>query len=153
MPESSLTKPLVFLAIIGLAALPSFAAAPVAARARAGKVPQLSVESSCHAAELYGLLDAKQTYKSCMADEDQAKSKLEKNWDKYKGKTKRDCITAGAAPSPSYVELLTCIEMTEEILKPPSNAAGGGGGPTSGATGGSPPQSIPLAPGPRAMPH
>jgi hypothetical protein len=151
MPGNSVTKPLVFLAAIGLAA--SFTPLPVAARARVEKVPHLAVESSCHAAELYGVMDAKQTYKSCMADENQAKSKLEQNWDKYKGTTKRNCITAGAAPSPSYVELLTCIEMTEEILKPPSNAAGGGGGPTSGAVGGSPPQSVPLAPGPRAMPH
>jgi hypothetical protein len=153
MPGNSLTKPLVFLTVIGVTALPALGALPVAARARAERVPQLAVESSCHAAELYGILDAKQTFKSCMADEDQAKSQLEKSWGKYKAKTKRDCITAGAAPSPSYVELLTCIEMTEEILKPPSNAIGGGGGAGSGAVGGSPPQSVPLAPGPRAMPH
>lgn len=153
MPQSSFAKPLVFLAIIGLGTVPVVITAPLAARARAGNVPQLAVESSCHAAELYGLMDAKATYKSCMTDEDQAKAELEKSWNKYKSKTKQDCIAAGAVPSPSYVELLTCIEMTEEILKPPANATGGGGGTSSSAHGGSPPQSPTLAPGPRAMPR
>ncbi|MGO9135974.1 MAG: hypothetical protein ACLP8A_18280 [Methylovirgula sp.] len=139
-------KPSVLFALIPLLAI------PMHADARAEKVPQLAVESSCHAAEAYGLTDPQQTYKSCMADEAQAKSELEKNWSHYKSVTRRDCIAAGAVPSPSYVELLTCIEMTEEILKPPGNAAGGGGGAGNTAVGSPPPRPA-LAPGPRAMPR
>jgi hypothetical protein len=137
-----------FSAAIALFAL------PFPAQARIEGVPRLAVERSCHAAETYGLTDPEQTYKSCMLDEDEAKGTLEKNWSSYKSATKRDCLTAGSHPSPSYVELLTCIEMTEEILVP-ANGEGGSGGSYGGGAGalGSPPPRPALSPGPRAMPR
>jgi hypothetical protein len=139
-----------FSAAIALFAL------PFPAQARTEGVPRLAVERSCHAAETYGLTDPEQTYKSCMLDENEAKGTLEKNWSSYKPATRRDCITAGAHPSPSYVELLTCIEMTEEILLPADSGGGGGagayGGGGAGALG-SPPPRPQLSPGPRAMPR
>lgn len=131
-------------------------ALPLAAQARTEGIPHLAVERSCHAAETYGLTDAQQTYKSCMLDEDEAKGTLEKNWSSYRATTKRSCITAGSNPSPSYVELLTCIEMTEEILVPANGAAGGGGGGDYGGGAGaqgSPPPRPALSAGPRAMPR
>lgn len=147
-------KPIAFFALtcaLGLAA-PAYA--------RTERVPKLNVQSSCHAAEAYGMTDPKKTYENCMADEDQAKKKLQSNWSHYNAKTRRACLTAGANPSPSYVELLTCVEMTEEVLHPPTGELGGEGGGgvgggtgTSGAVGGSPPPRPSLAPGPRAMPR
>ncbi|TAL81091.1 MAG: hypothetical protein EPN75_05340 [Beijerinckiaceae bacterium] len=122
------------------------------AYARTERVPKLNVESSCHAAETYGMTDPKKTYKNCMVDEDQARKTLQSKWSHYKVKTRRACLAAGQNPSPSYVELLTCIEMTEEVLHPPTGELGGGGAGTSGAVGGSPPPRPALAPGPRAMP-
>jgi hypothetical protein len=144
---------LVFLfALVGLSAL------PVSVRAEAERIPRLAVEKSCHDAETYGLTDRNQTYKSCMLDEDQAKQQLEKNWSSYKGATRRQCMAAGAHPSPSYVELLTCIEMTEEILIPSGGGGGGGVGADFGHPGGagalgSPSPRPQLSPGPRAMPR
>ncbi len=131
-------------------------ALPLPAQARTEGVPRLAVERSCHAAETYGLTDPEQTYKSCMLDENEAKDTLEKNWSSYKPTTRRSCLTAGANPSPSYVELLTCIEMTEEILAPASGEGGGGRAPMAAAALG--PWGLPrpgrqLSPGPRAMPR
>jgi hypothetical protein len=144
------------------------------AYARAERVPKLNVESSCRDAKTYGMADPKQTYKNCMADENQAKKQLEAKWPHYKAKTRHACVAAGANPSPSYVELLTCIEMTEEVLHPQSGMGGGGGGTGGesgaggggtgaggnsggagggGSVGGSPPPRPALAPEPRAMPH
>lgn len=124
------------------------------AYARTERVPKLNIQGSCHAAEAYGMTNREQTYKNCMADEDQAKKKLQSQWSHYKASTKRACLAASANPSPSYVELLTCVEMTEETLHPPTKEKGGaGGGATGGAVGGSPPPRPTLAPGPRAMPH
>jgi hypothetical protein len=135
-----------------IAALMSLLLLPVPSLASTERVPKLDVEGSCRDAKAYGLTDPEQTYKSCMLDETQAKQQLQEKWSHYKAATRRDCIAAGANPSPSYVELLTCIEMTEEILKPPSGD-GGPVGPLHGGALGSPPAQPPLAPGPRAMPH
>lgn len=125
--------------------------APAAARPRSESVPKLDVERSCRDAKTYGMNDPEQTYKNCMLDEREAEKQLWQKWSHFKAATKRNCIAAGAAPSPSYVELLTCIEMTDETLKPTSGggAVGGGGG---GALG-SPSPRPSLAPGPRAMPR
>jgi hypothetical protein len=137
-------KPFVLLAIFA-----SLLVIPAAARARGESVPKLDVETSCRDAKIYGTTDPKQTYKNCMLDEREAEKQLRKKWSQYKAATRRNCIAAGATPSPSYVELLTCIEMYEETLKPSSGGGGGGGG---GALGSPSPRPT-LAPGPRAMPR
>lgn len=143
-------KPVFMFALVALFVL------PLAAHAEIERVPPLAVERSCHDAEAYGMTDRQQTYRNCMLDENEAKDKLEKNWSSYKATTRRECLAAGAHPSPSYVELLTCIEMTEEILAPASG--GGGGGVGAGGAGGagalgSPSPRPQLSPGPRAMPR
>jgi hypothetical protein len=141
-------KPFAVLAVMSLLVLPAFASA------RVEKVPTLAIEGSCHDAESYGLTEPEQTYKNCMLDENVAKQQLEKNWSQYKAATRRQCIAAGAFPSPSYVELLTCIEMTEEILTPPYGDGGGASvGRVPGGTMGSPPPRPQISPGPRAMPR
>jgi hypothetical protein len=135
--------------------------------ARAERVPELNVQSSCHSAQTYGMTNPQQTYKNCMQDENEAKKQLQTKWSHYKASTRRACLAAGANPSPSYVELLTCIEMTEEVLHPNSGLGGsapsgagtgagatGGGGAGGGAVGGSPPPTLPAPVAePRAMPR
>lgn len=142
---------LVFVFALALFAL------PVSVRAEAERIPHLAVEKSCHDAETYGLTDRNQTYRNCMVDEDEAKQQLEKNWSSYKSTTRQSCLAAGAQPSPSYVELLTCIEMTEEILTPAGGGGGGGVGegfhPSGPGALGSPSPRPQLSPGPRAMPR
>lgn len=141
--------------LFAMFALISFLALPALAHARNERIPRLDVERSCREAKIFGTTDPEQTYKNCMLDETQAKQQLMKHWSHYKPATRRDCRVAGAHPSPSYVELLTCIEMTEETLTPPSGGGGGGaslGSVPAGALG-SPSPRPSLAPGPRAMPH
>lgn len=137
-------------AVAAFAFLLALAAPAHARRAErgAGEVPHLDVATSCRDAKIYGMSDPEQTYKNCMLDEKEARRKLEENWSKYKLSTKEQCHEP--VPSPSYVELLTCIEMTEEILKPTM-----GGGPihVPGGALGSPPQRPLPSPGPRAMPR
>jgi hypothetical protein len=151
IPWEFAVKPVCLFAIAALIAL------PVSLRAEAERIPHLAVEKSCHDAETYGLTDRNQTYKNCMSDEDDAKQQLEQKWSTYKGSTRQSCLAAGAHPSPSYVELLTCIEMTEEILTPSGGGGGGGAGegfhPGGPGSLGSPPPRPTLSPGPRAMPR
>lgn len=100
--------------VIGLLALsPS-------GRAAGDRVPDLHIESSCREAQSSIGLAPEQTYKNCLADEREAREKLVQKWSQFKPVTRRNCIEAGAAPNPSYVELLTCLEMFNEILMPPA---------------------------------
>ena len=49
-----------------------------------------------------------------MKDENDARAELTRKWAKFKPQDRNDCVAQGAAPMPSYVEILTCLEMSEE---------------------------------------
>jgi len=120
------------------------------AAARADQVPNLDVEKSCREAKDFGATtDPQQTYKNCMLDEKEAKDQLVQKWSQFKPADRRSC--GPAAPSPSYVEMLTCLEMNQESLIPYSEG-GGAAAPAYGRPhGGSPSPRPPLSPGPRGM--
>jgi hypothetical protein len=82
------------------------------ARASGSRPPDFPVTSSCHAAEEFsgGGADArKKDYESCMRDEATAKDELGKRWSTFKAVDKKHCEEQ--QPNPSYVEMLTCLEM------------------------------------------
>jgi hypothetical protein len=81
------------------------------AEAVSGGVPKLNVEQSCREAQAFGGGDNKLAYKGCMQDENDAFSQLQKNWSRYKPENRSNCLAQGISPMPSYVEILTCIEM------------------------------------------
>jgi hypothetical protein len=49
-----------------------------------------------------------------MKDENDARAELARKWAHFKPGDRKDCVAQGAAPVPSYVELLTCLEMSDE---------------------------------------
>jgi hypothetical protein len=83
------------------------------ARTDAGgsSAPKLNVEQSCREAQAIGGDDNKLAFKGCMQDENDAFAQLQKNWSRYKPENRSNCIAQGISPMPSYVEILTCIEM------------------------------------------
>jgi hypothetical protein len=90
-----------------------------AARSGPGdRVPNLNVDRSCRDAQDSTGSDPGQTYKNCLADENDARKALVQKWTTFKPATRRNCVEAGAAPNPSYVELLTCLEMFNQKLMP-----------------------------------
>ena len=92
------------------------AMAPAFARgSSSGKLPTFPVEASCHAAQQFSSDDTKgKDYDSCMRDEAQAKDELAKRWSSFKASDKKQCVEDG--PDPSYVEMLTCLEMDTSKL-------------------------------------
>jgi hypothetical protein len=80
----------------------------------ADKVPKLDVKSSCRAAQAYGDNQAV-AYQGCMDDETQAYNQLVKKWSHYKPADRNDCVGQVANLIPSYVEVLTCLEMTDDL--------------------------------------
>ena len=101
-----------------------------------GGVPELDVKSSCKDAQKFSSQgdDKGVAYKGCMQDEMNAKDQLSHRWSTFKVADKQTCVEQARAPSPSYVEVLTCLEMDTDGM----NAGGGKANPQIGG---------PLAPG------
>jgi hypothetical protein len=102
--------------------MPAFFAALLAltqsGHSAGGQLPNLNVERSCKEAQDSTGTDPGQTYRNCLADERDARKTLGQKWSSFKPETRRNCVEAGAAPNPSYVELLTCLEMFNQALLP-----------------------------------
>ncbi|MGA2638543.1 hypothetical protein [Methylocella sp.] len=81
------------------------------AQAVGAGVPKLDVEQSCREAQTFSGTDNKLAYKGCMQDENDALKQLQQNWSRFKPENRSTCLAQGLSPMPSYVEILTCIEM------------------------------------------
>jgi hypothetical protein len=84
------------------------------ALAAGDKVPKLDVAESCREAQAIAGEDKNLTYKGCMHDEKNAQAQLVQRWTKFKAVDRQNCLAQGVAPLPSYVEILTCLEMYDE---------------------------------------
>jgi hypothetical protein len=89
-------------------------ALPDLASAKPDGVPRFDVARSCNEAQAYTGDDKNLAYRGCMKDENDARAKLARTWAHFKPGDRKDCVEQGAAPVPSYVELLTCLEMSDE---------------------------------------
>ena len=82
-----------------------------------GGVPPLDVKGSCMDAQKFSTgVDKDNAYKGCMQDETAAKDQLAKRWSSFKPKDRSDCVEQARTPSPSYVEVLTCLEMDSDSM-------------------------------------
>ena len=83
----------------------------------ADRVPILKVEKSCRAAGSAGL-GAGRTTESCMNDENAARDSLNQDWGQFSAADKSHCLTmVSTGGDPSYVELLSCLEMSRDAKK------------------------------------
>ena len=84
-----------------------------------GGVPNLDVKSSCRDAQRFSTGNDKtdSAYKGCMQDETAAKNDLAKRWSSFNGKDRQTCVEQSRNPSPSYVEVLTCLEMGSDAMR------------------------------------
>jgi hypothetical protein len=92
-------------------------------RKRAG-VPTLDVSLTCHAVTSLHLSDG-QDYDNCMQDERQARDQLLKNWSSYSSAIHARCAAeATTGGTPSYVDLVECMEMTKTASPIEANGSG-----------------------------
>ncbi len=87
---------------------------PGLASAKPVGVPRFDVARSCEAARAYTGKDKNLAYRGCMQAENDARAELARKWAHFKPGDREDCVAQGAAPMPSYVEILTCLEMSDE---------------------------------------
>ncbi|MGE5535746.1 MAG: hypothetical protein ACM3W7_09540 [Acidobacteriota bacterium] len=77
------------------------------------RVPHFNIEPSCSAAAT-AAVSPNRTPDSCKRDEKEARTKVEQEWGQYSASDKQRCVTLSSlGGAPSYVELLTCLEMAK----------------------------------------
>jgi hypothetical protein len=112
-----------------LAVLVGFAAVP----ARADTVPDLDIEKTCRSARAADpTVDDKASYDGCITSERSARKQAEQHWGSFTPQAKKQCEAQFKAGGyPSYVEMITCLELASGTVptgNPDGNTAVGGKG-------------------------
>jgi hypothetical protein len=95
------------------AIVPTLAIEPARA---ADDLPKFDIARNCRA-EVVGAAIA--TPEACAKDETDAKNELTKRWSEFSASEKKSCAgEADIGGEESYVELLTCLEMTTGQFRP-----------------------------------
>jgi hypothetical protein len=85
--------------------------------------PTFDITSICKAATP----DSAASTQACIDDEQKARDTLKDQWSKYAARDRAQCSqTAGMAGMPSYVEILTCLEMAKDARELPADITGSG---------------------------
>ena len=92
-------------------------------------VPTINVERTCKesaAADQAAKLDLAQPVEKCMSDENAAKAQLAVIWSNYSASIRNRCTQeATLIGTGSYVDLLTCMQMTDPSTITPTPALKG----------------------------
>jgi hypothetical protein len=102
---------------LGIAVYAVTLAAASAAPTRNDRLPRLDIEFACRSSEqaVSAVVSiASDSYKSCLDDENDARNQLNKDWAEFPASDKAQCIQRKEY-LPSYVEWLTCLEMTRDV--------------------------------------
>jgi hypothetical protein len=94
----------------------------------ANPVPKFDTEPSCRSADATGVMGRNAA--TCEHDENDARATLEKEWSQFTPSDQARCVrlvTLGGAPS--YVELLTCLELAKQVKEIPAADQMDGGKP------------------------
>jgi hypothetical protein len=101
--------------------------------AYADSVPDLNVEKTCRSAQVADTSVSDQaSYDGCLRSERDAKRQAEQHWNTYTTPAKRQCEAQFKAGGyPSYVEMVTCLELASGTVPgqdpAKANAVGGNG--------------------------
>jgi hypothetical protein len=65
-----------------------------------------------------------QTLDSCLQKEEAARDQLRNGWASFPARDRTECSGAATIGPPSYVDLLTCLEMREDVRRPQIETTG-----------------------------
>ncbi|HMK78890.1 MAG TPA: hypothetical protein VK438_04540 [Xanthobacteraceae bacterium] len=83
------------------------------APASAQNIPQIDFERTCR--ELTRSPERITGFRRCVSDERSARDELARVWSSFAPADRRECAAlTGIGGSPSYVQLLECLDMTRE---------------------------------------
>jgi hypothetical protein len=92
-------------------ALSSCFALLITGNVSASELPHFNIEATCRAAPSLqgGIQDP---FPSCVSDEENARAQLQEIWKTYNAQHRTECVNLTRLDdSPSYVEVLTCLQM------------------------------------------
>jgi hypothetical protein len=85
----------------------------------ADRVPNIDVKKTCRSsATVTGTL-TQSDINACIEDEQSAHDQLVKEWTQFSGTVKGQCVQASNAYLPSYIEMLTCLELAKQARSLP----------------------------------
>jgi hypothetical protein len=79
----------------------------------ADQAPEYDVAPSCRSLAMLSY-----SVETCMNDEKTAREKLMSRWTQFERSDKDTCEATTRAAGPSYVTLLNCLEIAEEVERP-----------------------------------
>jgi hypothetical protein len=86
-------------------------------------VPKFDIARGCRvdSTQAFDLsVDLNETVKRCVADEQQALTKLQTQWSQFREPDKTQCTgEANIGGTPSYVDLLTCLQLANDARQLP----------------------------------
>jgi hypothetical protein len=95
----------------------SLAAGSLAGAEPGTRLPKFDIAGNCGAESTISTAIA-QSADMCRRDETAARDELSKQWSQYDADSRRTCTyESGSGSSQSYVELQTCLEMTDDVQK------------------------------------
>jgi hypothetical protein len=100
--------------VIRLTAILALVLAQFTVAAAAG-LPRFNIRATCRQAQpLLGSGD-KDVYQGCMDSEVQARERLAKSWLSFKNGSRKNCVgETQIGGVPSYVDLLSCLQLEKE---------------------------------------
>lgn len=119
---------------LALLAAPLLATFPLATPAFADAVPDLDVAQTCRSASRANTsVSDNANVDGCLRSERDAKKEAERRWGDYTPSAKRQCEDQYKAGGyPSYVEMVTCLELASGTVPNQPNSGGAAtGGPGS----------------------
>jgi hypothetical protein len=113
-----LTIAIASVSALGISFCPTYASARRTSVAVSGSVPSWDVTASCRAAAsiAYGQTPAERLT-SCLATEQRTREELTKNWTTFPAEDRIGCVKS-LTFSPTYTELITCLEMRRNVKNP-----------------------------------
>jgi len=88
----------------------------------ADAIPKFNVEQICRRAGEVSV-SLGRSASDCKRNEEDARSKLQEDWAQYSPAQRTGCVRfSSLGSSPSYVELLTCLEMAKQAKELPATS-------------------------------
>jgi len=86
-------------------------------------VPALNVKPTCQHAGV-AAVNPDQTLDICIQKEEAARDQLREGWASFPARDRTECSAAATIGPPSYVDLLTCLEMRQHVRQPQTETTG-----------------------------
>jgi hypothetical protein len=100
---------------LGISFCPTDASARKTRVAVSDSVPSWDVTASCRgAASVAYSQTASERLATCLASEQRTREEINKNWSKYPAEDRIGCVKS-LTFSPTYTELVTCLEMRRDV--------------------------------------